>query len=189
MPMPRSATASDDLDPSLPPPPPPPRALRPPPPPPPPPPPGCRRPAALHLRRLLDRDARPTLGGTPLLVLRIVVSGIGVALFYTALSMAISSLTTRRAVAAVATVLVLLVSSVAVGVAVESSGAPDELALLTPGVATELPGGRSATNGPADGHTAISRVSTGLVVAGLAGWIALGAAVCLVSYRRQSGRR
>lgn len=135
-------------------------------------------------------NAGPTFGGTPLLVLRIVVSGIGVALFYTALSMAISSLTTRRAVAAVATVLVLLVSSVAVGVAVESGGAPDELALLTPGVATEFAWRTFGDErSPTDGHTAISRVSTGLVVAGLAGWIALGAAVCLVSYRRQSGRR
>ena len=54
------------------------------------------------------------------------------ALFYTAVAMAVSSLTTRRAVAAVAIVLVLLVPSIAVGVAVESSGAPDELALLAP---------------------------------------------------------
>ena len=59
------------------------------------------------------------------------------ALFYTAVAMGVSSLTTRRAVAAVATVLVLLVPQIAVGVAVESSGAPVELTLLTPGVATE----------------------------------------------------
>ena len=83
-------------------------------------------------------NAGPSIVGTPLLLLRILVAGIGVALFYTAVAMAVSSLTTRRAVAAVATVLVLLVPTIAVGVAVDSSGAPDELALATPGVATEF---------------------------------------------------
>ncbi len=55
------------------------------------------------------------------------------ALFYTAVAMAVSSLTTRRAVAAVAIVLLLIVPSIVVGVSVDSSGAPDELALLAPG--------------------------------------------------------
>ena len=135
-------------------------------------------------------DAGPSLGGAPLLLLRVIVSGFGVALFYTAVSMGVSSLTTRRAVAAVATVLVLLIPPIAVGVAVESSGAPDELALLTPGVATEY---AFRVFGETRAQTAdeppIARVSTGLVVAGLAGWILVGGAVCLVSYRRQGARR
>ena len=74
----------------------------------------------------------PSAAGTPLLLLQILVAGVGVALFYTAVAMAVSSLTTRRAVAAVAIVLLLLVPSIVVGVAIESSGAPDELALLAP---------------------------------------------------------
>ena len=135
-------------------------------------------------------NAGPSAAGTPLLLLRILVAGIGVALFYTAVAMAVSSLTTRRAVAAVATVLLLLVPSIAVGVAVESSGAPDALELLTPGVATEFAwrvfgDARSSS----DGHPPISRVSTELVVLGLAGWVLLGAAVCWVSYSRQGRRR
>jgi ABC-2 type transport system permease protein len=132
----------------------------------------------------------PSLGGAPLLLLRIVVSGIGVALFYTAVAMGVSSLTTRRAVAAVATVLVLLIPPIAVGVAVESSGAPDQLALGTPGVATEYAFRVfGETRDPAGDEPPIARVSTGLVLAGLAGWILLGGAVCLVSYRRQGARR
>jgi hypothetical protein len=104
--------------------------------------------------------------------------------------MGVSSLTTRRAVAAVATVLVLLVPQISVGVAVESSGAPDELALLTPGVATEY--ALRVFGDPrdsSDGDQGISEVSTALVVAGLTGWILLGAAVSLASYRRQGARR
>ena len=135
-------------------------------------------------------SAGPSLGEAPLLLLRIVVSGVGVALFYTAVAMGVSSLTTRRAVAAVATVLVLLVPSIAVGVAVESSGAPDELALLTPSVATEYAFRVFGdSRDPSNGDPPIARLSTGLVVAGLGGWILLGGAVCLLSYRRQGARR
>jgi ABC-2 type transport system permease protein len=134
--------------------------------------------------------AGPSLGGAPLLLLRVVVSGIGVALFYTAVAMGVSSLTTRRAVAAVATVLLLLIPPIAVGVSVESGGAPDELALLTPSVATEYAFRVfGETRDPAGSQPPIARVSTGLVAAGLAGWILLGGAVCLVSYRRQEARR
>ena len=135
-------------------------------------------------------NAGPSAMGTPLLLLRILVAGAGVALFYTAVAMAVSSLTTRRAVAAVATVLVLLVPAIAVGVAIDSSGAPDELALVTPGVATEFAWRVFGdVRKPSDGHPPIGRVSTALVVAGLLGWVALGAGVCWVSYRRQGRRR
>jgi hypothetical protein len=135
-------------------------------------------------------NAGPSAAGTPLLLLRILVAGIAVALFYTAVSMGISSLTTRRAVAAVATVLVLLVPTIAVGVAIDSSGAPDELALATPGVATEFAWRVFGdVRKGSDGDPPISHVSTGLVVAGLLAWVTLGAGVCLVSYRRQARRR
>lgn len=135
-------------------------------------------------------SAGPSLGEAPLLLLRIVVSGVGVALFYTAVAMGVSSLTTRRAVAAVATVLVLLVPTIAAGVAIESSGAPDELALLTPQVATEYAWRVFGdARDPLSGDPPIAGVSTALVVAGLGGWILLGGAVCWVSYRRQGARR
>lgn len=134
--------------------------------------------------------AGPSLGDTPLLVARIVASGIGVALFYTAVAMGISSLTTRKAVAGVATVLLLFVSSIGVVAAVESGGAPDELALLTPAVAEEYAWRVfDDVRGPFDVDEPIERVSTELVLAGLAGWILLGAAVCWLSYRRQGATR
>jgi ABC-2 type transport system permease protein len=133
----------------------------------------------------------PSAAGTPLLLLKILVAGVGVALFYTAIAMAVSSLTTRRAVAAVAIVLLLLVPSIVAGVAIESSGAPDELALLAPlEVGPELAwrvfGDTRSTSSE---EPPITKVSTGLVVAGVGGWIVLGAAVCWLSYRRQSSRR
>ena len=135
-------------------------------------------------------SAGPSLGDAPLLLLRIVVSGVGVALFYTAVAMGVSSLTTRRAVAAVATVLVLLVPQIAVGVAVESSNAPEELTLLTPSVATEYAFRVfGETRGALSEDPPIADVSTGLVVAGLVGWILLGVGVSLLSYRRQGARR
>ena len=97
-----------------------------------------RRPAALHARRVVVR-AGPSVGETPQLLLRILAAGIAMALLYAALAMAVSSFTTRRAAAAVAVVLVLLVPSIAVGVAIESSGAPDALDLFSlPFVAAEL---------------------------------------------------
>ena len=136
--------------------------------------------------------AGPSATGTPLLLLRILVSGIGVALFYTALAMAVSSLTTRRAVAAVAIVLVLLVPSIAVARRGRERRRPRRARAcsLRSSVATEFAWrvfGETASDRRR--RPPITHVSTGLVVAGLAGWIVLGAAVCLVSYRRQAGRR
>jgi ABC-2 type transport system permease protein len=134
--------------------------------------------------------AGPSAGNTPLLLVRIVVSGVGVALFYTAVSMAVSSLTARRAVAAVVIVLLLLVPQIVTGVAVSSRDAPPELALLSRSVATEFAwrvyGDKRDTS---EGTPAIARVSTSLVLAGLAAWIAAGAAVCLVAYGRDGRRR
>jgi ABC-2 type transport system permease protein len=132
----------------------------------------------------------PSLAGTPLLLLRILTAGVVIALFYTAASMAVSSLTTRRSVAAVAIVLLLIVPSIVTGVSVESGGAPDEVTLLAPGqVAPEFAWRVFGDSRQGPDAPAIARVSTGLVVAGIAGWIALGAAVCFVSYRRQARRR
>ena len=132
----------------------------------------------------------PSVTDTPLLLLRIMVAGIGVALFFTSVSMAVSSLTTHRAVAAVAIVLVLLVPTIVAAVAVESSGAPDEVTLATPAVATEFAWRVfGQAHDPADDGPAIRHVSTPLVVMGLLGWVALGAGVSLLSYRRQGRRR
>jgi ABC-2 type transport system permease protein len=135
-------------------------------------------------------DAGPSPAKAPLLLLRILVSGLGVALFYTAVSLAVASLTTRRAVAAVATVLILLVPTIAVGVAIESGGSPKGLALLTPATATEFAWRVFGdTRGPTDGDPPIAHLATWAVTAGLLAWVAVGAAVCLLSYRRQGAKR
>ena len=73
---------------------------------------------------------------------------------------------------------------------VESGGAPDELALLTTEVAFEYAWRTfDDVRGPPDADAPIHHLSTELVVAGLVGWIALGAGICWVSYRRQGARR
>jgi ABC-2 type transport system permease protein len=131
-------------------------------------------------------DAGPPIRDLPKVLLEIVVAGLGVALLYTAVAMAVSSLTTRRAVAAVAIALVLLVPSLVVDALVRNSGAPDPLAVLQPGVSNEF-----AWRVFGEAHSAeqladipLARVSTPLVVAALVGWIAAGALVCWFQYRR-----
>lgn len=132
--------------------------------------------------------AGPALSDVPELLGRIAVAGCAVALFYTAVSLAVSSLTTRRAVAAVAIVLLLLVPGIAVGVSVESAGAPDELALLTPGLTQELAWRVFEESHPVEElEPPITRLSTPLIAAALVGWIAVGALVCWIRYRRLEG--
>lgn len=130
--------------------------------------------------------AGPSARDAPRLVLEIVVAGTAIALFFTALAMGVSSLTTRRAAAAVAIALLLIVPNIVVSVVVQDAGAPDELALLQPRVSDEL-----AWRIFGEEHTAeevvqdpLARLSTELVVAGLAGWILVGALVCWYRYRR-----
>lgn len=136
-------------------------------------------------------DAGPSLAETPLLLGKIAVSGIGVAAVYTALAMGVSSLTSRRAVAAVSTVLLLLVPPIVVGVTTESAGAPDELALLSAsGVALDFAARVfDGLRRPLEADEPIERLSSGLVVGALLAWIALGALVCVASYRLQGRRR
>lgn len=120
---------------------------------------------------------------TPGLLLQIVASGIAAALLYTALSMAVSSFTTRRAAAAVATVLLLFVPTTVVRSAIESTGAPDELDLLSfPFVASNL-SYRIFGETP-DANEPITNLSTGLVAGGLAAAIVAGLLVCWLRYRR-----
>lgn len=125
----------------------------------------------------------PTLGETPVLLLRILASGVATALLYASVSMAISSFTTRRAAAAVAVVLLLLVPVIVVRSAIESAGAPDALDLLSlPFVASELSyriSGERATEG-----APIEELSIWLVAASLAAWTAAAAAACWLRYRR-----
>jgi len=125
----------------------------------------------------------PSAGELPGLLLRIVATGLAVAALFAAVGLGVASLTTRKAIAGVAMVLIVLVPGIVAEIAIESGGAPDALSLAgLLALPTEL-GLRVFGEDPSEG-AAIGRVSTALVVAGVAAWTVLGAAVTWLSYRR-----
>lgn len=125
----------------------------------------------------------PSATETPKLLGRILLTGTMTALLYAALSMAVSSLTTRRAAAAVGVVLLLLVPVNFIRPAINSGEAPAELDLLNcPFVAFEL-AYRIFGETPDDAEP-VTELSTGLVAGGVVGAILVGALVCWLRYRR-----
>jgi ABC-2 type transport system permease protein len=125
----------------------------------------------------------PSASETPELLLRILAAGVSTALLYAALSLAVSSFTTRRAAAAVGVVLLLLVPVSVVRSAIESAGAPNELDLLSfPVVAADL-AYRIFGETPDDAEP-VSELSTWVVVGGLGATILAAALVCWLRYRR-----
>ena len=125
----------------------------------------------------------PSAGDTPELLVRIVASGVSTALLYAALSLAVSSFTTRKAAAAVATVLVLFVPPIIIRSAIESSGAPEELDLLSfPFVAGEL--SYRIFGETSEGSEPIHALATWLVATGLFAAAAAGALLSWLRYRR-----
>ncbi len=125
----------------------------------------------------------PTAGETPALLLRILASGGATALLYASLSMGVSSFTTRRAAAAVATVLLLFVPVSVVRSAIESAGAPNALDLLSfPFVVADL-SFRIFGETP-DDDAPVEALSTVAVAGGVAAAIAAGFLVCWLRYRR-----
>ncbi|MGH3022450.1 MAG: ABC transporter permease subunit [Gaiellaceae bacterium] len=123
----------------------------------------------------------PSAGEIPGLLLRMLGVGVATALGYAAVSLAVASFTTRRAAAAVGVVLLLFVPAIVVRSAIDA-GAPDALDLLSfPFVVGELSYrifGEEASEG-----APIEELSTWLVTAGLAAWVAAGALVCWLRYR------
>jgi ABC-2 type transport system permease protein len=125
----------------------------------------------------------PSPGETPRLLLRIVASGLATALLYAALSLAVSSFTTRRAAAAVATVLLLIVPVSVARSAIESADAPNALDLVSfPFVAADL-SYRIFGETP-EGDPPIQELSTAAVAGGLGAAVAAGFLVCWLRYRR-----
>jgi ABC-2 type transport system permease protein len=125
----------------------------------------------------------PSASETPKLLARIFAAGTVTALVYAALSMAVSSFTSRRAAAAVGVVLLLFVPASIVRPAIESADAPKELDLLSsPFVVFELAyrifGESSEEAEP------VTELSTWLVAGGVGGAILAGALVCWLRYRR-----
>jgi ABC-2 type transport system permease protein len=125
----------------------------------------------------------PSATETPAILARIFGAGITTALLYVALSMAVSSFTTRRAAAAVGVVLVLFVPTSVVRAAIESGGAPNELDLLSsPFVVADL-AYRIFGETPEDGGP-VAELSTWLVAGGAGAAIIAGALVTWLRYRR-----
>jgi ABC-2 type transport system permease protein len=124
----------------------------------------------------------PSASEVPGLLLRILAAGTVTALVYTALSMAVSSFTTRRAAAAVGVVLLVFVPASVVRAAIEA-GAPKELDLFSsPLVVAEL-AYRIFGETPEPGDP-VTELSTWMVAGGVAGAILVGALVCWLRYRR-----
>jgi ABC-2 type transport system permease protein len=126
----------------------------------------------------------PSTTDVPGLLLRILASGLATALLYASLSLAVSSFTTRRAAAAVATVLLLAVPVTIARSAIESADAPAELDLLSfPFVAAEL-SYRIFGETTDDTSAAIYELSTGLIAAALLATSAASLFLCWLRYRR-----
>ena len=125
----------------------------------------------------------PSATEIPGLLLRIFAAGTVTALLYAALSMAVSSFTSRRAAAAVGVALLLFVPASVVRSAIESAGAPNALDLLSfPFVVADL-AYRIFGQTP-DGHEPVTKLSTWLVAGGVGAAILAGALVCWLRYRR-----
>jgi ABC-2 type transport system permease protein len=125
----------------------------------------------------------PSATETPELLLRILAAGISAALVYASLSLAVSSFTTRRAVAAVGVVLLLFVPASVVRPLIESTGAPNELDLFSsPFVAAEL--AYRIFDESSDDAEPVTELSTWLVAGGVGAAVLAGALVCWLRYRR-----
>jgi ABC-2 type transport system permease protein len=125
----------------------------------------------------------PSASEVPGLLLRILAAGTVTALVYTALSMAVSSFTTRRAAAAVGVVLLVFVPAFVVRGSIEDAGAPEELDLFSsPFVVAEL-AYRIFGETPEAGDP-VTELSTWMVAGGVAGAILVGSLVCWLRYRR-----
>ena len=125
----------------------------------------------------------PSATETPGLLARIFAAGTMTALLYAALSMAVSSFTTRRAAAAVGVILLLFVPATVVRSAIKSADAPNELDLFSsPFVAFEL--AYRIFGQAADSTEPVTELSTWLLVGGVGAAILAGALVCWLRYRR-----
>jgi ABC-2 type transport system permease protein len=125
----------------------------------------------------------PSATEIPELLARIFAAGIVTALLYAALSMAVSSFTSRRAAAAVGVVLLLFVPASIVRAAIESADAPKELDLFSsPLVVAELAYRTFGERG--DQADPVATLSTSLVAVGVGAAILAGALVCWLCYRR-----
>jgi ABC-2 type transport system permease protein len=121
-----------------------------------------------------------SVGAWAWVLVRLVAAGLVICIVYSAVSLAASSLTDRRAFASVTVILLLLGLSIAVGLLVDQAGLSPNLRLLDPlgsplDLAPRIFGSRG-TDAPA--------VSTWLLALGCAGWTCAGSAVVFARYRK-----
>ncbi len=125
----------------------------------------------------------PSISEVPKTLGQILAAGTSTALVYAALSMAVSSFTTRRAAAAVGVVLLMFVPMTVVRAAIEHSDWPKELDLFSsPFVVANL--AYRIFGETADSTEPVADLSTWLVVSGVGAAVLVGAAVCWLRYRR-----
>ena len=112
---------------------------------------------------------------------RIIASGTMMAIVFTAVSIGIASLTDRRAIAAAATLLVLVGSQIVAGALHFGLDAPDETLMIS---LTEAPIQLVfRIYGESDDVSELSRISTAALSLGTLAWTALGAGTAIFRYR------
>lgn len=113
---------------------------------------------------------------------RILAVGVSTAVYFAALTAAVSSFTTRRGIASAAIVVVLLIPGIVVGTVLGSSDAPDELALTS---IAELPfrAAQHLLGDQADAERGIESVDGGLATLVTAAFAALFAALTWWRYQ------
>lgn len=128
------------------------------------------------------QDQGPALADLPVLALRVVVSGVAVAAFFTAITVAVSACTDRRAVAAAAVILLILVSGAVTGTLLNALDAPGWVTVFNlggvPFLFVRIVYGEVPTDG-AGGDVAAPVVWLAFVA-----WTVLGFAVAWWRYRK-----
>jgi ABC-2 type transport system permease protein len=123
------------------------------------------------------------------LLWRILLAGTIVTAYFTALTTAVSSFTTRRAVASAVIVISLIVSGVATSAIVEADAAPDELGLLNLLNVPVEAAARILGDAPDNRERALEDVSGALVIAATLAITLIAAIVARVRYQRLSVSR
>ncbi len=120
---------------------------------------------------------------------RILGAGIAVSLFLTAVSMAISSMTSRRGVASAMVILVSLTSSAIAGAAVIEGGAPDLVSVFDIfGLAFGI-GERIYGEVPEFDTEGVARLGTAATLGGGLAWVVVCLAFCRFRYQRIAVRQ
>lgn len=112
-----------------------------------------------------------------LTLVRIVGAGLVLGVLYTSVSLGVSSLTDRKSFATAAMLLLMLVSSIFIGVLVGTVGAPESLQ------AVSLLAGPFLLVKLIHGETPPADITLAAALAGAAAWTVAGAVVCRVRYQ------